>query len=102
MIEGSPEPTEMTGTVIAEGTGEPVEEAGLVVVSFSLVGWDNTPGGDSWSNGSLETVPLGRGTAFDTLIGAPVGSRVVILIPAANGQPSIAAVVEVLDFIPAT
>lgn len=100
VVEGAPEPTEMSGTVIAEGTGEPVGENGLIVLALSMVDWANTPGGDSWSSGRLEAIPVGQGMVFDSLVGAPTGSRAVMQMPAANDMPAVAAVVDVIDFIP--
>lgn len=98
---GAPEPAEPGITVIAEGTGAPVEAAGLVVVSFGAVGWDGADGGSSWVNGYPEAVALGQGTIFDSLEGTPVGSRTVALLPASANQPAIASVIDVVDFIPA-
>lgn len=102
VIEGSPEPTEVTTTVIAEGNGPAIAEGGVAVVAYSIVAWDNTPGGDSWSNGAPQAVPIPAGTVFDSLVGTPAGSRAVIQMPPSDGTPSAAAVVEVLDFIPMT
>lgn len=98
---GAAEPTEPSATVIAEGTGEPVPAAGLIVVSFGAVGWDGANGGSSWVNGYPEAVPLGQGTIFDSLVGVPTGSRVVALLPASAQSPAVASVVDVVDVIPA-
>lgn len=99
--EGAPEPTQPEVTVIAEGTGTEVPEAGIIVVSFAAVGWDGMDGGPtSWENGNPEAVPLGQGTVFDQLVGVPVGSRVVALLPASAQSPAFASVIDVVDVIP--
>ncbi|MDO5494819.1 MAG: peptidylprolyl isomerase, partial [bacterium] len=96
----APEPTEVVGTVVAEGSGEPVGETGLVVAAYHLATWDGVDGGNTWAQGYPEAVPLGQGTPLDALIGAPVGSRVVIQVPASGTSPAIGTVVEVLGYIP--
>lgn len=98
--DGAPEPTGVSATVVAEGSGEPVGEYGLIVVAYHLVSWDGQDGGSSWGAGQPETVPLGAGTPFDSLVGTPVGSRAVLQIPAAAPNPAVAAVVDVLGYIP--
>jgi len=97
---GSAPPTEVSTTTIAEGDGEPVGGAGTVVVSFAATGWDGTPGGSTWDLGAPEAIRLGAGTVFDDLVGRPVGSRVVTLIPASGGTPAIAAVVDIVGWVP--
>lgn len=96
---GSAEPTELTVTTIAEGTGEEVGETGSVIVSFAATGWDGTDGGSTWDYGAPETIPLGFGSLFDGLIGVPVGSRAIALVPASGETPAIAAVIDVVGHV---
>lgn len=96
---GSEAPTELAVTTVAEGAGAAVGETGSVIVSFSAAGWDGTDGGSTWDYGVAETIPLGSGTLFDGLIGVPVGSRAVALVPANGDTPAIAAVIDVLGHV---
>lgn len=89
-------PTELAITTIAAGTGTKVTDAGSVVVSFAAAGWDGTDGGSTWDAGTPEVIPLGLGTLFDGLVGVPVGSRVIALIPASGDTPALAAVIDVI------
>lgn len=93
---GSPEPTEVTATVVGEGSGAPVGEKQTVVLAYHIAAWDGTDGGSTWDEGAPRTMMMGAGSVFDTLVGVPVGSRVVILVPAGADFPSLAIVVEVL------
>jgi len=94
-------PTEVSTTTIAEGTGDPVGEEGTVVVSFAATGWDGTSGGSTWDLGAPEAITIGSGTVFDDLIGRPAGSRVISLLPASGGTPAIAAVIDIVGWVPA-
>ncbi|MGM0385357.1 MAG: FKBP-type peptidyl-prolyl cis-trans isomerase, partial [Actinomycetota bacterium] len=51
--DGTPQPTELTATVLATGPGEAVE-AGGVVVQYAVTTWDNTSAGSTWDSGSAE------------------------------------------------
>lgn len=107
--EGSPEPTEPTATVIATGTGEPVPSAAgsTVLVQFGETLWDNSQQNSTWATSGVTSVTMGTGSIFDMLADVPAGSRVVLQIPgsaAAEGaeeQPSLAAVVDIIDVVPA-
>ena len=97
---GAAAPTEVSTTMIAEGSGDAVGETGTVVVSFSATGWDGTAGGSTWDLGAPEAIGVGAGTVFDGLIGLPSGSRVVSLIPESEGTPAIAAVIDIVGYVP--
>lgn len=97
---GAAAPNELSTTTIAEGTGEPVGEGGTVVVSFAATGWDGTAGGSTWDLGAPNAIAVGAGTVFDQLIGRPTGSRVVTLVPASGTTPAIAAVVDIVGWVP--
>ena len=107
--EGSPEPTEPAATVIATGTGEPVPSAAgsTVLVQFGETLWDNSQQNSTWATSGVTSVTMGTGSIFDMLADVPAGSRVVLQIPgsaAAEGaeeQPSLAAVVDIIDVVPA-
>lgn len=100
VTDGAAEPTELEAFVIAEGSGETVGDEGVLVVAYHVVSWGGEEAGSTWSAGIPETVPLQGGTVFDSLIGAPVGSRIVLLVPPNGDTPAMAAVVELLGYHP--
>jgi peptidylprolyl isomerase len=92
-------PEELAMTTIAEGSGEVVGDSGSVIVSFAATGWDGTDGGSTWDYGAPEAIALGGGTVFDELVGVPVGSRVIALMPGGPETPAIAAVIDVVGYV---
>ncbi|NLI18508.1 MAG: FKBP-type peptidyl-prolyl cis-trans isomerase [Actinomycetales bacterium] len=95
--EGTAAPTESSATVLATADGEPVV-AGGVIVQYAVAYWDNSSTGSTWDAGQPQAVEVGTGGEFDALIGVPIGSRVLLLIPAPDeATPAIAAVVDIID-----
>jgi peptidylprolyl isomerase len=103
---GTPEPTTPTVTVLAKGTGAPIQ-LGQVLVQYSAVTWTGEDAGSTWTTGAAagggpQELPVATGGPFEGLTGVPLGSRVLVQIPgqtdASTGQaqPAIAAVVDVL------
>lgn len=102
---GTPEPTTPVVTVLAKGTGAPVQP-GQVLVQYSAVTWTGEDAGSTWTDaaagGGPQELPVATGGPFEGLAGVPLGSRVLVQIPgqsdASTGQsqPAIAAVVDVL------
>ncbi|ROR71788.1 FKBP-type peptidyl-prolyl cis-trans isomerase [Bogoriella caseilytica] len=99
------QPEEPTATVIAEGSGEPLEEGDNVVLHFTASTWDNSIEESTWDGMGAETAPVGAGDPFtDLLLGVPSGSRVVLLMPAREpgaeaGSPSAQATAFVVDVV---
>ncbi|HEY7813409.1 MAG TPA: FKBP-type peptidyl-prolyl cis-trans isomerase [Nakamurella sp.] len=102
---GTPEPTTPVVTVLAKGTGAPIQ-LGQVLVQYSAVTWTGEDAGSTWtdatSGGGPQELPVATGGPFEGLVGVPLGSRVLVQIPSQSdtstgqSQPSIAAVVDVL------
>lgn len=99
--DDAPQPTEAATTVLAEGSGEPVQ-AGEVVVQYSWVTWDNARAESTWVAGSPAVLQTGDGGPFDGLVGVPLGSRVLVVAPATESSPAAAMVVDVVDQISTT
>lgn len=98
---GTAEPKDTRTTVLATGTGEKLPE-GLAVLQYVAVDWDDQPVESTW-----ETTPAaaslsktGGGTPFDSLVGVPVGSRVLLELPAAQSGGPYAVVVDVVAHVP--
>lgn len=97
----TPPPTKPAVQILAEGSGPKVEKGRLLVVQYTAVSWNNQPLGSTWKTGP-QGVPVGGTSAspFDQLVGVPVGSRVLLTLPAQQGanaaEQSVAAVIDVL------
>jgi len=106
---GTAEPTAPTVTVLATGTGAPITN-GSVLSQYVAVTWTGESAGSTWPSGATggssgqgpQELPVAAGGPFANLVGVPLGSRVLIQVPAqtdsSSGQssPSIAAVVDLL------
>ena len=80
-------PTKPTATVLAKGTGAPVKNDGLLVFQYTAVTWDGKTAGSTWKEGGVPVgAPVGPGSALEPLVGVPVGSRVLLQVPAQKGQ----------------
>jgi peptidylprolyl isomerase len=105
-------PTELVVQPLITGTGPVVESGQNVTFQYSGWLWDGTPFDSSWENGSPFTTTIGAGQVIQGwdqgLVGQPVGSQVLLVIPPALGygdteQGSIPAgstlvfVVDILD-----
>ncbi len=105
---GLAEPTAPVITVLATGTGAPVA-LGNVLVQYTAVTWAGESAGTTWpgtdpanSGTGPQELPVATAGPFAGLVGIPLGSRVLVQVPAqsdaASGQtsPAIAAVVDLL------
>ena len=105
---GVAEPTAPVVTVLATGTGTPVA-LGNVLVQYTAVTWAGESAGTTWPGADPATsgtgpqeLPVATGGPFAGLVGVPVGSRVLVQVPAqsdpSSGQasPAIAAFVYLL------
>ena len=100
--KGTTPPSKETVTVLAKGSGDPVK-AGMTIVQYRAVTWDGKDAGSTWNDGAPAGVGVGstsQATPFDVLKGVPIGSRVLMLIPAQSGQkPATASVAVVVDVV---
>jgi peptidylprolyl isomerase len=103
VAKGTTPPKAAAATVIDKGTGKPVTKGKLVVVQYTAVNFANEPLDTTWE----ARVPRGfgvgiegRATPFDELVGIPVGSRVLLLLPAQQGgDPKKDSVAVVIDIV---
>lgn len=84
-------------TILAEGTGPPVAK-GLLVLQYAATQYTGAPAGDTYSSAPAAIAVGGDSgnTPFDLLVGVPLGSRVLLRLPAAASQPAIAVVVDLV------
>ncbi|HEU5001103.1 MAG TPA: FKBP-type peptidyl-prolyl cis-trans isomerase [Lapillicoccus sp.] len=100
--EGTEPPKEPETTVLAEGTGDKVVKDELAIVQFTAVDWTGKPLSSSWERGP-QGFPIGvkgQPSPFDLLEGVPIGSRVLLQLPAPSSEDasesSVAVVIDVL------
>lgn len=99
--EDAPAPTEGSTTVLATASGEPAQ-AGQLVVQYAATFWDNTNQQSTWELGSPYAAEIGTGGVFDGLIGVPVGSRVLLVLPAEGETQARAAVIDLIAQVSTT
>lgn len=103
---GTPEPTAPSVTVLAKGTGAPVQ-AGQVLVQYAAVTWTGEDAGSTWTSasgqgGGPQELPVAAGGPFEGMVGVPLGSRVLVQVPGQTDQstgqqqPAIAAVIDLI------
>jgi len=92
---GLPAPADVVTTVLYRGTGAPVAE-GKVVGQYAGVDWTGTSVGSTWQTGTPEVFPVSSANpTFAGLIGVPLGSRVLLQVPAGSG-PAVAVVIDLV------
>lgn len=96
--KGAKAPAKTTAVVISRGSGPPVKE-GLLVVQYEAVDYTGKAVGSTWTNGTPAGAAVGasgQNSPFDALRGIPVGSRVLLEVPAQQGQPALAVAVDLV------
>jgi peptidylprolyl isomerase len=103
VVDGAPEPTEPELVPVADGDGAAVEIGQSIAIAYSLVAWDGSSTETSWPVEAADGAAVGPmtaqvvdGSAFGLLAGVPIGSRVVLLLPASQNGPALAVLVDVL------
>jgi peptidylprolyl isomerase len=104
---GLPEPTAPSVTVLAKGTGAPIKN-GQVIAQYVAVNWTGQVAGSTWpgspgaTTSGPQQIPVTAGKSFGDLAGVPLGSRVLVQLPASTntktGKP-VAATASVLDLL---
>jgi len=101
---GTPKPTKQRLIVLARGSGAAVT-SGQLVVEYEAVDWTNKVVQSTWQAGHPVGVGVstpGQTSSLDKLVGVPVGSRVLVLIPAAKAtsstpkEPPVAVVLDIV------
>lgn len=101
-----PDPTTAGMTIVAKGHGAPAQ-AGDVLVQYVAMSWDGTQTEQSWpdptgknhsAGAGPASFPLSTSSPFASLVGVPLGSRVLLRTPADSnsGVPAVAWVVDLI------
>ncbi|RAX24662.1 peptidylprolyl isomerase [Actinomyces sp. Z5] len=103
VADGAEAPTEQQNFVLARGAGDEIAEGDQVALELAFVNWgDNGSLQSSWEVGGPQiTTVVAAATLIGGLVGVPVGSRVVILMPGdeAAGTVASAYVVDVAKIL---
>lgn len=101
--KGTAPPKKVTSAVLDKGTGAPVKDGGLLVVQYTAVDWTGKTLQSTWQIGQPTAVPVGgaqKGGPLDALVGVPLGSRVLLEVPAQDAsKASTDSTAIVLDLI---
>jgi len=95
IIPDSDAPTETVTQTLIKGDGEKVEKESTIVTNIMALGWDDkTVTSSTW--GAEPNI----GPAAKELVGATVGSQLLVVVPEADGNPATAIVVDILGVVP--
>jgi peptidylprolyl isomerase len=95
---GLAKPAKQSTHILAKGSGALVGKE-LAIVQYEVIDWTGAGVASTWADKSPAGVNVGEagsGGAFDGLVGVPIGSRVLILLPVSQGQGPYAVVVDVI------
>jgi peptidylprolyl isomerase len=94
---GTPKPTKAVTYIVAKGTGALAAD-GELIVQYTAVSWAGKTVQSSWTSGpaTVAVGPDSGGSPFDTLVGVPIGSRVLTLVPESDGQGPYAVAVDII------
>ena len=94
IVPDVPAPTKTVTQTLIKGDGPKVKEGDAVVSNIMSVGWDDKKvTTNTWgTEASISAAP-------EQLIGATVGSQVLVVFPEADGSPSTVFVVDILGAV---
>ena len=99
--KGLEPPTEPVTLILSRGSGPKVVKDKLAIVQFAAVDWTGKPLSSTWQAGP-QGFPIGvkdRPSPFDLLADVPIGSRVLLELPAPSdadaAKDTVAVVVDV-------
>lgn len=96
IIPDSEAPKSAVTQTLIKGDGPKVEKESTIITNITAVGWDDkTVTSTTW--GAEPNI----GPAAQELVGATVGSQLLVVVPAAEGNPATAIVVDILGIVPA-
>lgn len=95
IIPDSPAPTEAVTQTLIKGDGPEVKKGDTIVNNILAVSWDDkTVATNTWGSAAS------FGAAANELIGATVGSQLLVVVPESEGTPATAIVVDILGVVP--
>jgi peptidylprolyl isomerase len=101
VTKGTAVPKKAVTVLLAKGTGA-VVKAGFVVLHYEAVDWTNKALASTWKLGAPAGIAVGQASTpnpFDSLVGMPVGSRVLVEIPPQPGSKPTDSAAVVIDIV---
>ncbi|WP_172193085.1 FKBP-type peptidyl-prolyl cis-trans isomerase [Actinomyces faecalis] len=98
--DGAAEPTEVETILVARGSGPEITAESSLLVHMAFTSWDGSSSQSTWDAAEPQTVSMANAPGLTGLVGMPVGSRVVVLVPASagtNGAGPVPAQAYVVD-----
>ena len=103
VAKGTTPPKAAAKTVVITGDGEPLAKGKLAIVQYTAVNFAGEPLDTTWTAKVPRAFGIGiegQATPFDELVGVPIGSRVLLLLPAQTGgdpkKDSVAVAIDIL------
>jgi len=100
---GTTAPEQFTVQVIADGSGPEAAIGDTVLIHYASIEWTGAEAGSSWQDGLgpiAVVVPdntMEQITAFAALVGVPIGSRILVTLPAKEqAYPAGAVVIDLV------
>ena len=94
--EGVEVPTEASLVYLGTGTGPAVEDGDAIIAQFAIASFDEAANASTWDGGQPAQVQAMEGSPLHDLVGVPVGSRVLLAVPAEGEFPAYFVVLDVL------
>ncbi len=79
--DGAAQPTQTEVIVLARGTGPAITAKDSLLVNMAYTDWSNSGTQSSWDADQAQPIDMATATGLTDLVGVPVGSRVVVLLP---------------------
>jgi peptidylprolyl isomerase len=98
VASGTADPKTATITLLNRGHGAEVKP-GLVVLQTLVTNWSGATQASTWSLGTPDSETVGQKNAptlLDAIVGKPIGSRYVALVPKSSGSGPYVVVVNVV------
>lgn len=98
-------PTEAVVAPLQVGSGDVVATGDRVLVKYTVVAWETGRVlSSTWANGQSTIVPLGDGSSLppaviDGLVGQPVDSQVLIVVPRSDSGSADSTLIYVVDLL---
>ncbi|WP_207456947.1 FKBP-type peptidyl-prolyl cis-trans isomerase [Desertivibrio insolitus] len=99
---GVEKPTEARTAVLKRGSGETLAENDVAVLHYSAISWDDEETlASTWNQGQAALESLAQPQALptpvvDALVGQPVGSQVLVVVPSEQTEDTLIIVVDIL------
>lgn len=101
IIPDSAAPEEQVVQTLIRGDGDELTEEQVPLVHFTAVSWDDrTVIQSTWGQNATDAIRRIAAPVADALVGQPVGSQVLVVLPKTENSDAMAVVVDILGVSP--